>query len=225
MDLSCCMRTMIEEEARHYNMFRDLNRRCLPSAYDRGDRHFTRLSRKDALLLRAATILPKRLDSFLWLIIAMEEYSVALSRAMMEMEGGGPLGKLEHNFVQVHREHVKDEARHVHLDVHLIHASLSTLTKTGRIIHAWFFRKILMEILPPKRGSHAVLQHFLKEFPELEPRRSELLGSLRKLRFDGDYLATLFNRNIMPQTFALFDELPELARLGEILPSYQVPHG
>ncbi len=221
-ELIGCMQAMIREERAHQDMFRALNRPCLPEAYHRGDRYFTRLRWHERLALGAVTLFPRHLVFLLWFLIAMEEYSVALSRAMVLHRQTESLGELEENFVRAHREHVKDEARHVHIDVHLIRACLGSLSHRGRSMNARIFCRFMAEIIAPKRGGIAVLEHFLKEDSELEARRGELMRSVQALGRDARFLHTLFNRAMMPKTFALFDEVPELARLRDTLPGYRV---
>ena len=216
-ELAVCMQGMIREEEVHYEMFRALNQRCLPQVYHRGDRYFTRLPAHERLALRAATAFPRQLVFLLWFLISMEEYSIALSRAMVDHRCTDSLGELEPNVVRVHREHVKDESRHVHIDVHLIRACVGRLTHTARRVNAWLLRRFMRDIVVPKRGGMAVLYHFLDEHPELAPRRKALIASVRALGEDARFQRTLFNREMMPRTFALLDEVPELAPVGHAI--------
>lgn len=117
-------------------MFRELNVRCLPEVYSTTDRYFTRFGRLEAALFALAMPLARRLSCLLWFVTAMEEYSVALSRGLIRRRETESLGPLEDNFVRMHVEQVKDETRHVHLDVHLIQACLSRSSRAERAINA-----------------------------------------------------------------------------------------
>jgi hypothetical protein len=54
-----------------------------------------------------------------------------------------------------------------------------------------------------------VISHLATEYPELFPMKGELTASVLSLKHDKAFNQTLFNRFLMPQTFALFDTQPE----------------
>jgi hypothetical protein len=218
--LADCLARMIREEERHYAMFRALNLRCLPGAYAATDRYFTRLGRLEAACFALALRLGRRLSCLLWFVIAMEEYSVALSRSLIRERETESLGPLEESFVRIHVEHVKDEARHVHLDVHLLEACLSRSSRAERRLNAALLKAFLRDILVPKRSGLAVVRRLVAERPELRPREAELVAAVRGLADDEAYQRSLFSRDTVPRTFALFDAQPELADLGTILRGY-----
>jgi hypothetical protein len=170
-------------------------------------------------MLGAATALSRFLPFLLFFIIALEEYSSALSRAMMK-ERETELGPLEDNFVRVHAEHLKDEARHVHVDVHLIRAVYAGARPAARRWNARLLAAFLKDIVVPKRGGPAVLRRLAEEHPELRPALPGWLDELRALRHHPGFQRSLFNRELMPHTFALFDAQPELAVLASVLEGY-----
>jgi hypothetical protein len=217
--LAECLRGMMREEEAHQAMFHALNERCLPELYGAGARFFTRLGRLEAWLLSLATGLSRRLPFLLFFIIALEEYSSALSRAMMK-ERETELGPLEENFVRVHAEHVKDEARHVHLDVHLIRAVYQGGSRPARRLNARLLAAFLRDIVVPKRSGLAVVRRLVAEHPELKAAEAGLIRDLRALAHDDAFQRSLFNRELMPHTFALFDAQPELAVLASVLKGY-----
>jgi hypothetical protein len=200
-------------------MFQALNAHCLPEVYAARARPFTRLGRLESWALALATAVSRRLPFLLFFIVALEEYSSALSRAMMK-ERHTDLGPLEDNFVRVHAEHVKDEARHVHLDVHLIRALYAEAGPAARRLNARLLVVFLEDILVPKRAGLAVVRRLLEEHPELKPAEPDLRRELRGLRYHDGFQRSLFNRELMPHTFALFDAQPELAILRSVLKAY-----
>jgi hypothetical protein len=218
--LSACLARMVREEEAHQAMFHELNGRCLPELYGGGARFFTRLGRLESWAFTLATTFARRLPFLLFFIVALEEYSSALSRAMMK-ERETELGPLEENFVRVHTEHVKDEARHVHLDVHLIQAIYAGASRLGRRLNARLLASFLRDIVVPKRSGLAVLRRLIAEHPELKAVEAELTGGLRALAHDQAFQKSLFNRELMPHTFALFDGQPELAILTSVLKGYE----
>jgi predicted metal-dependent hydrolase len=214
-----CLQGMVREEETHQAMFRALNAHCLPQAYAGRAREFTRLGRLESWALGLATAASRWLPFLMFFIVALEEYSSALSRAMMK-ERETALGPLEENFVRVHAEHVKDEARHVHLDVHLIRVLYAATRPLARRLNARLLAAFLRDILVPKRAGPAVVRRLVQEHPELEPARPGLLRELRALRHHQGFQRSLFNRELMPHTFALFDAQPELAILDRVLAGY-----
>ena len=219
--LADCLGSMVREEERHYRMFRSLNLLCLPEAYERTDRYFTRLGWVESRVFTLVTGLARQLPFLLWFIIALEEYSIALSRALIQRTRTESLGPLEENFVRVHAEHVKDEVRHVHLDVHVIRACLSSASSARRALNAALLRRFMKDLVIPKRSGLAVVRRWIEEHPELEPHRTDLIQAVRALQHDDAFQRSLFNRSLMPRTFALFDAQPELADLGTVLRGYE----
>jgi hypothetical protein len=214
-----CLEGMVREEEVHQAMFRALNAHCLPRVYAERDRGFTRLRRFESWALAGATAASRWLPFLLFFVIALEEYSSALSRAMVK-ERHTELGPLEENFVRVHAEHVKDEARHVHLDVHLIRLLHAASRPLARRLNARLLAAFLRDIVVPKRSGPAVVRLLAEEHPELKPALPGLLRELGALGDHAGFQRSLFNRELMPYTFALFDDQPELAILARVLPGY-----
>ena len=158
----------------------------------------------------------------LWIIIAMEESSIGLATSMLR-QGEGPLGPLEPGFVAVHREHAKDEARHIHIDVHLVRACLATLPAAWRMLNASLFTAFMRDMTSPQaRGTGArVVRRLVAEFPELAPREGGLIAGLVALKDHAQFQRSLFNRQLTPLAFALYDDEPALAHLGKVLKSYE----
>lgn len=215
---------MLAEEERHYEAFVALNRRCAPRDYERVEAQFMRLRPHERAVLRAMQAGARWLPFALWIIVAMEESSLGLASAMAR-HGEGDLGPLEPGFVAVHREHAKDEARHIHIDVHLVRTCLATLPAAWRALNARLFTAFMRDMTSPKaRGTGArVVRRLVAEFPELAPREGELIAGLVALKDDARFQRSLFNRKLTPLAFTLYDEEPSLARLGEVLKSYERP--
>jgi hypothetical protein len=219
--LTDCLVGMIREEERHYRMFRALNARCLPDVYRTTDRYFVRLGRWETAAFALATRLVRRLWCLLWFIIALEEFSVALSTDLIQRRETESLGPLDENFVRIHAEHVKDEVRHVHLDAHVIQACLARSSRVERALNARLLKALLRDILVPKRSGVAVVRRWVAERPELRSREGEFVTAVLALADDQAYQVSLFNRDAMPRTFALFDAQPELHDLGTVLRGYE----
>lgn len=207
-DMIACLSTMLKEEQCHHGMFRDLNQACLPEIYAHTDWYFSTLGHLEKLSIRLATSLYQHLTCLLWFLLAVEEYSVGLSRSMMRSSQTETLGRLEPTFQRVHAEHVKDEIRHVHLEAQLVEACCASRGKISRWINAHVFAGLMTYVATP-HAAVGVISHLATEYPELLPMKGELTASVLSLKHDKAYTHTLFNRFLMPHTFALFDTQPE----------------
>lgn len=65
-----------------------------------------------------------------------------------------------------------------------------------------------------------MIRRLVAEFPDLQPREGELLAAVRGLARDAAYQRSLFSRETIPRTFALFDAQAEFANLGTVLRGY-----
>jgi len=214
---------MLAEESRHYQVFAALNRRCAPAHYRQSDWYFMRLRPIERAALQIMQAGARWLPFALWIIVAMEESSIGLATAMVRGASGGPLGPLDAHFVAVHREHAKDEARHIHIDVHLIRACLASAPAPWRALNARLFMALMRDMTAPKaNGTGArVVRQLVCEFPELAPLQNEMITGLVALRDDATFQHSVFNRRLTPLAFALYDQEPALAELGRILKSYE----
>jgi len=210
------LRTMMQEEMLHHESFARLNRHCRPNLYQNSERYFNRFGFWEDRLFRILTHFPGLLVFLLWYIVAMEEYSLVLSRAMFENTSSS-LGEIEPHFVTLHKEHFKDEARHIHLDLHLLH-QCHPKSKALRTINARLFMMFVKDMMTPKRSGLNLLRHFIQECPELSPKQDELIQQLLALKHNREYLCSMFSRDNMPHSFAFFDTIPELKNLAKILP-------
>ncbi len=220
-ELRACLDTMIEDERRHYAGFADLNRRCLPEVFvDGRDRYFTELSAPQRMLFWMLGRIARTLAFPLYSLMALEESSMAMARRMIHDPASPTLGALEPHFVAVHREHMKDEARHVQIQAHLIDACLTRAGKVSRWSYSRLFKTMLSGLTTVGRsGSGArVLRHLVREHPELAPREPEMVDAIAGLGDDPAYQRSLFNRTVMPRAFAVFDRTPEF----DDLPTYMV---
>ena len=213
---------MLAEEERHYDAFVALNRRCEPQLYRDSDWCFMRLRPYERAALRVVHVMARWLPFALWIIIAMEEFSIGLAAAIVRDREGGALGPLDAHFAAVHREHAKDEARHIHIDVHLVRACLASLPAAWRAVNARLFMAFMGDMTAPKaNGTGAsVVRRLVAERPELAPLQEEIIAQLVALRDDETFQRSLFGRRLTPLAFALYDEEPAFERLGEVLRSY-----
>lgn len=222
-NLRRCLETMIAEEIRHYAIFLDLNRRCLPDAFtgDR-ERYFTRQPPAMRMAMRGLRLAARILPFPIWFVMAMEEEAMDLARAMVKQPVTETLGELEPQFVAVHREHLKDEARHVIIDQHLIEECLTGQGAAARRANAMLF-KAMMRIstrVGPNGPGARVIRHLVGEHPELAPLESEMIDAILSLGGSHAYQNSLFNRKGAPLSFGIFDNMSEFKDLGRYLRGY-----
>jgi hypothetical protein len=173
-------------------------------------------------LLKLLKLGAARLAYPLWYVMALEESSVALARMMRKPAETQTLGELEPSFVRVHLEHMKDEVRHLHTDRRMIRAAIGAAGPLWKRLNAFLFKRMIGNFTTVGRhGSGArVIRHLVREMPELASRKEELLSALTRLKGSASYQNSLFSRSLMPLTFDIFDETPELAGLENILEGY-----
>lgn len=221
--LAQAMTTMIEEERRHFSGFAALNRACRPDLYPPGkDRLFSCLPGWTKAMFWIVGALAGRLSFALWYLMAMEESSMAMARDMSRRPETETLGLLDPAFVLVHREHMKDESRHLHIDGRMIESCIGSGLRAERVLNAWMFQSMLRGITRLTRNGSGVMviRQLVRDLPELASREEEMVQAVLKLTNCRPFQESLFNRRIMPKTFSVFDDTPELAKLGEKMVGY-----
>ena len=222
-ELVTAIRTMIEEEGRHYASFAALNRACRPDLYppDR-DRLFSELPAWTKAMFAVAGLLASRLAFSLWYVMAIEESSMALAKDMMRSRNTETLGELDQSFCEVHIQHMKDEARHVQIDGILIDLCIGSQSPARRKLNAAIFTRMLTGVVTPTRGGSGVkvIRQLVRDMPELQDREEEMIRTVLALKHDRAFQQSLFNRSIMPVTFRVFDETEELADLDKTMVGY-----
>ena len=215
--------TMVEEERRHYRYFVELNRACLPEIFVEGrERYFSELPWQARATFGLIGAIARQLAFPLWYLMAMEEASMTLARDMIRTPETETLGPLEPTFLAVHREHMKDEARHLQVDGLLIETCLMKDGGLRRRTNAKLFTSMLGGITRPERSGSGVkvIRRLVRERPELQPREEALIQAVLALRDNAGYQKSLFNRRSMPLTFGLFDASPELDGLENAMVGY-----
>lgn len=223
IELMQAVTTMIQEEQGHFAAFAALNRACRADLYPPGkERLFSRLPGWTQAMFWIVGALASRLSFALWYLMAMEESSMALARDMLRRPETETLGPLDAAFVSVHREHMKDEARHLHIDGRLIDLCLGASSKPGRAVNAWLFQSMLHGVTRPTRSGSGVMviRQWVREMPELAGREEEMIRAVLDLKRCEAFQKSLFNRRIMPLTFGVFDDTPEMGNLGERMIGY-----
>lgn len=217
------VRTMIAEEKKHFETFAALNRAAHPALYPAGaDRYFSVLPLIPQAMFWVVGRLSGQFAFALWYLMAMEESSMAMARDMARQPMTATLGALDPAFMEVHRQHMKDEARHLHIDGRMIDACIGTGSALRRRINAWLFRSMMGGVTRLSRSGSGVrvIRQWVGEMPELAAREEEMVRAVLALKDSLAFQKSLFNRRIMPMTFAVFDDTREFADLGAKVVGY-----
>lgn len=212
--------TMVAEERRHHAGFAAFNRACRPDLYPVGsDRFFARLPWWTQAMFSVVGWLAWRYAFAVWYMMAMEESAKSLALDMVVQPQTPTLGALDPAFVALHRQHMKDETRHVHIDAMLIECCMDDKRATT---NARLFTAMLEGVVRPTRGGSGakVIRQLVRDMPALAHREAELIDAVLSLKDDRRFQESLFNRRIMPRTFELFDRTPALANLGKTMVGY-----
>ncbi|MEZ5768447.1 MAG: diiron oxygenase [Paracoccaceae bacterium] len=217
------MQTMLDEEKRHHANFAALNRSARPDLYPPGqDRLFSELPAWTRAMFAVSGLLVSKLAFSMWYVMALEESAMALARAMQGHPETETLGRIDAGFAEVHIQHMKDEARHIHIDGILIDLAIGRQSPRRRRLNAWVFEKMLHGVVTPTRGGSGarVIRQLVREMPELQDREDEMLRVLIGLRTNRAFQESLFSRKLMPFSFDMFDGTEELAGLGKTMWGY-----
>src|SRR5262247_286151 len=191
-----CLSTMIEEENHHYRCFVMLNRACFPDLYRTRERHFSDLPWQSRALLATCGLPAGRLAFALWYLMAMEESSTALARDLARNPVTETLGPLEPAFAALHREHMKDELRHLQVDGILAELCLARAGRATRALNATLFKAMLGIVTRPTRAGSGVkvIRELVRQMPELSWRQEEMIRAVLSLRYNEGFQRSLFNR-------------------------------
>ena len=206
------------EEQRHADTWRRLNRLSAPEYYGRGDRFLVRLPRTVTAIARAVARRPTLWPLVFWIQLSQEERSMEISRRCMRVAAD----RIEPRYAAAYRAHLRDEARHVRIDCHLLDRYYAGRPLAVRRATAWALRRLLGTVfLRPTRSTLRVIDVLTTEHPELRPLRPQLAREVRALPSNLDYHRMMYSRETTPVTFAWFDRFEELHSMRRVLPAYE----
>ena len=207
-----------DEERRHSEMFRQLNRRCASRLYGSGDFYFVQTPRHWMTALNWATRHPRIFLVFIWLMLLQEERSLFYSKEFIRQ------GKaIEPHFAETHRLHLADEVGHVRWDEQLLDLLWPVANRHLRRFNARLLAWMVGEFFSvPKRGQWHVVQELAREFPALQEHMPEMRRQLFALPTNGLYQLSLYSRQITPRSFDRFDQWPEFRVMQRAIPAYRL---
>jgi len=219
-ELAKCLRGFVSEEQEHIRWWRQLSRLSEPKNYRDSKDMLLCIPNGVKFLLRQLTRNPKWFPVVFWVMLALEERSLDISRRCLRMNQED----IEPHYLAVYRDHLKDETRHVHIDWHLIDRHYASSSLPFRKMNAWLLRTLISKFfLPPNHSAIRVVRRLSQERTELAPLLPTIEKQLRSLGGDPAYQEMMYSRETTPITFKLFDRFPEMHRMQRVLHTYS-PH-
>jgi para-aminobenzoate N-oxygenase AurF len=217
-ELAASVRRFREDELRHAEMWRRLNRLSEPGWYATSERHLARVPGPAIAFSRLLARRPARFPVVLWIQLAQEERSIDMSRRSLAL----PPGRLEPRYAAAHQSHVQDEVRHVQVDWHLLTRFYTGRSRAVRVITARLFRTFVGSVLLlPVYSTTSVIRVLAREFDNLQPLVPRMLHELSALKHDARYHEMMYSRRTTPITFELLDRFEEFRGIGQALKAYQ----
>ncbi len=217
--LKTCLQGFLRDEQQHIAYWRDLNRATAPQVYARGGPWILRFSPLATRSLRCLTAQPLRFPVVFWVMLALEERSLEISRRCLALDPA----QMDPCYRAVYQHHLRDEVRHVELDHHLIERFYAPQPLYWRRWNARILRSLIGRyFLPPIRSAVRVVRRWVEQCPELAPRLPEFEQQLRWVGQNPKYVEMMYSRASTPQTFALFDRFEEMHGMQRVLASYRV---
>jgi len=212
-----CLREFIEDEDSHIGWWRQLN--CLSDAarYSREGDTIVRVSAVGRRALSFASSRPGLLPVVYWLMLALEERSLDISRRTLRTAL-----RIEPRYRSIYRAHLRDETRHVQIDQHLIDRFYESSPGWLRQVSARLLRMMIGRyLLPPSRTAVRVVDRLVAEFPVLSGLRERIVGQLQSLAQEPAYHQMMFSRSSTPMLFAQFDRYEEMHGIAGVLKMYE----
>ena len=213
------LRHFVVEEHKHIAMFWRLLEKSEPQWYSERSPRLFRVSPVQQFAMNQVTAHPRTLLAWVWLAILVEERTLFLSRLHMKAAKDTP-GRIDALHSQVHEFHFRDEARHYHLDQHLLTWLYDPQPHWKKQLGAGMFHQMMRAYVAAGRTTTRVLVQLGREFPGLRETRLPCLhAELREVARNKDYHRKLFSSAALPHTLALLAEYPEHDRLWELFPA------
>jgi P-aminobenzoate N-oxygenase AurF len=213
-----CLEGFLAEERRHTEWWRRMNRLSEPELYANSDQAMIRLPAATRFVLRQLTSHPYLFPMVFWVMLALEERSLEISRRCMRLR----VEQIEPRYLAVYRAHLAHEVQHVQIDWHLIERFYAKRSSVMRQLNARLFQAAIRHFfLPPTRSTVRVVSRLVVEHPALAPLSSTMKRQLHQVGHDPAYHEMMYSRKSTPITFELFDCFPEFHAMRRLLHSYQ----
>lgn len=206
-ELDDCINSFIAEEVKHREMWRRLALLSEPTWYESAPRRIVRIGKPMQWLLRFLSRRPRTFPVVVWLMLALEEHSLEISRRCAKL----PPDEIEPRYAAVYSAHMQEEVRHVQIDWHLLVRLMKNVPPWSCRLNGWLFRQAIKSFFyRPTRAAVRVIDQLIKECPELRTLRRPMVRQLKALRHNQAYRHMMLSPQSTPITFALMKRYPEL---------------
>ncbi|MEN9528905.1 MAG: hypothetical protein RI932_778 [Pseudomonadota bacterium] len=221
-DLKRCLEIFLEEEVKHTEMFRRLNRLCNPEVYGDKDFRFLQLRPIENKLMEAMSKYPKVLNFWIWVALLFEEKTIdCFSHYRMQQRDPQAL-KIDPLHYQVHQFHMLDEARHVQLDEHLLRYIFNKANPIVRQVNIALLKKTMSNYTNPKRANILIVEDLCKIQVRLRSQVERLSNEVRAQNGKAGYQIAQYSRKNFPKTFSYFDADPDVrSAMSQVILTYQ----
>lgn len=204
-------RQFIADENQHTSWFRGLLRDVAPETYTGRDFHLLSVPPGTQIVARVLGRAVRFLPCLLWLQLIAEERSQYFGNLFIEHGA-----TIDRRFLAVQRRHMEDEAGHILSDETFIEWLWPRCGKLLRRLNARLLEWTLREFFHlPKRSGWRVVEHWLRDHPNLLARCAEFHAAMAALAENEIYLHSLYPRKWLPRTCALAARWPELQFLED----------
>jgi hypothetical protein len=215
---SQCLHRFLDDEAKHIRWWRELNRLSDPARYRDADSQIIKFSPALLRLLHAITSRPSQFPVVFWIMLALEERSLDISKRVIKADRK----LIEPRYRLIYKQHLKDESRHVQMDWHLIGRFYGDRSKRTQNLNARLLSFMMGEFfLKPNRSAVRVVTQLAAEHVELARRLPDMIRQLKLLRRNPEYHAMMYSRSTTPILFSLFDRFPAMHRMRNVLMAYE----
>ena len=201
---------LIREESKHTRMFWRQLEKSEPQWYAQRRLRIFRTTPGQRMLTRTILRWPRHLLVWIWIAIFFEERATDYCRQYVQFDRQNP-DALDPSFLQIHRFHFRDEARHFQLDQHLLGQFYDRAPSWKCRLAGKMFYRVMRGYTSPSNTVLQTLRQLGREYPELN---RELLPALvRELPMLGqsrEYHQMAFSRKAVKNSLALFAEYPEM---------------
>jgi hypothetical protein len=152
---------------------------------------------------------------WVWLGVLFEERTIDLYKKYDADPSVDPL------FKEVHYFHMLDEARHVRIEEHLLAEVYDPSPSWLKQVNVALLNQVLGLFTHPKTSPKVAIEHVMQRSPRLREFAAEFDRDIKALGENVAFQQANYSRDVLPQTFGLLDEYPEMAGLTKGLPLYR----
>jgi hypothetical protein len=143
----------------------------------------------------------------LWLMLVLEEHANEIARRCAQRRPD----EIEPHFAAAYLAHVRDEARHVQIDWHLVEHFWPRLNARRRALNTWIFGVVMQRLLfRTEHAAIAVANALAAEREHVRVLLPLIRTELRGVGSDPRYRQMMFSPQASPIAFHLLDRFPEL---------------